>query len=134
MGAADFMLGTLGSEVKMSTNDAQMNRSLENIVKETRLAGGSLVRYKQAQMSHWQWVYSWIPGLTRHVYDGGMGRNDLFALLQADSEMSYLVPADNALQAAYTVRFTKDSWREHLVFKSGDYWAYTLSFELVQTK
>lgn len=134
MALFDYQLGTLGSEGKLSQNDAEFQFSLQNVVIEKQLANGTTVRYKRAQMGKWQWVYTAIPGKSRDVYDGGMSRNDLFALMQADNEMSYLVPSDQGLQLAYTVRFGANTWKEKIIQRNGDYWLWQLSFELIQTR
>jgi hypothetical protein len=118
----------------MSSNDAMLSHTVEMIAKETRLAGNHLVRYKQGQMGHWLWQYKYLPGKTTYVFDGGLGRNDLKALYSADNEMNYLAPSDNGGQVAYTVRFAIGSWRERIVFRSGDFWAYEVFFELIQTQ
>lgn len=127
-----YLLGTAGSEQPLSANDATVSFYVEMIRRDTRLAGGNLISYKVAQKGHWQWRYSWLPGKRTFVYDGGLSRNDLFALLQADNAMSFLVPQDNAPQIAYTVRFAIGSWRERLIKRAGDFFAYEVSFELVQ--
>lgn len=127
-----YLLGSLGAEQPMSANDASISSYVEMIRKDTRLAAGNMVSYKVAQKGHWQWRYAYLPGLRAYVYDGGMSYNDLFALMQADVTMSFLVPADNAPQAAYTVRFALGSWRQRLVKRAGDFFAYEVSFELLE--
>ena len=95
-------------------------------------AGGNLAVYKVKQIGHWQWHYSWLPGKRAYVYDGGLSRNDLRALYEADTTMSFLMPRDAAPHASYTVRFTANSWRERVLKVAGDCWYYELFFELVQ--
>src|ERR1041385_8123445 len=130
-----YQLGTLGSEVLMSANDADLQQTVKNIAKDQWLLSGNLVRDKIAQRFTWAWHYSWIPGKKRDVYDGGMGRNDLLALYQADAAMSFLVPNDQGAQLAYTVRFVLDSWTEKCVWhpQGSDYYSWDLSFALIQT-
>lgn len=135
MAAIDYhLIGTLGSELPLSNNDASYFHNVENFIQEVRLASAVLKRYKIAQMGHWQWQYKSLYGKRRDVYDGGLGRNDLFALLQADNEMSYLVPQDQGGYLSYTVRFAKDSYRNQPLFRSGDLWAWSVAFELIQVK
>lgn len=127
-----FLLGALGSEQPLSNNQADFTQTVEQFISEVRLASGILKRYKQAQMGHWQWQYKYIFGKKRDVFDGGLGRDDLYALLQADNEMSYLTPQDQGGYLSYTVRFAKDSWRNQIIWRNGDSWAWSLAFELIQ--
>jgi hypothetical protein len=127
-----YYLGAPGSEQPLSANDVSLSVFTEDLRKDQRLAGGNLVVYKIKQIGHWQWHYAWLPGRRAYVYDGGMSRNDLRALYEADAIMSFLVPQDSAPHAAYTVRFTANSWREMLLKRAGDCWFYEVYFELVQ--
>lgn len=133
MAYTDYALGTLGSEQKISNNDATLTRVLEDGKNDTRLPNGNLVRYKLYSKFHWQFSYSYIYGEKKYVFDGGMGRNDLYTLYAADVAMSFLEPNDQGAQTAYTVRFVANSWQESLLYRDNDKWAYSLSFELVQT-
>ena len=127
-----YYLGTLGSESPLSSNDAMLSVFTEDLRKDLRLSGGNLVVYKIKQIGHWQWHYSWLPGKHAYVHDGGLSRNELRALYQADATMSFLEPRDVAPHAAYTVRFAANSWRERLLKRAGDCWYYEVYFELTQ--
>lgn len=129
-----YYLGTAGSESMLSANDADIAQASENNSKDIRLQGTNrLVRYKIPVMYKWKFKYKYIYGHSFQQYDKGLGRNDLFTLYQADNEMSFLVPTDTGGLASYTVRFTLGSWNEQLIHRSGDFFTWGLSFELVQT-
>ncbi len=133
MSSFDYRLGAAGAEGLLSANDATFSHSIENIIREKRLANGALIRYKVAQINHWQWRYSWLPGKQRDVYDGGMGRNELLALYNADQAMNFIVPNQNAVPATYSVRFEANSWRDRILWWGGpDAVAYEVMFNLVQ--
>lgn len=127
-----FAIGALGSEARLSSNDATLNITVEDIFRETRVASGTLKRYTVAQKLHFQFAYKYLFAKTRDVYDSGLGYNALFALKVADQEMNFLSPSDSGAQTAYTVRFAIGTWRSSIVFRSSDVWAYSLNFELVQ--
>lgn len=131
-----YQLGTLGSESLLSGNDGNVSQGVHNLAKDVWLLSGILVRNKIAQRFQWQWNYTRIAGKKRDVFDGGMGRNDLLALYQADVEMSYLVPNDQGAQLSYTVRFVLDSWQETLIWhpKDSDLYDWQLNFTLIQTR
>ncbi len=130
MAATDYMLN--GS--KLSNNDAMLNTKYEDLVKDARLAGGSLVRYKIAKKKHWLFRYADIWGHSGQQFDGGLGRNDLLALFQADTTYTLLEPNDQGAPISYTVRFAAGSWNETLRFRSvsGDVFRWALSFELAE--
>jgi hypothetical protein len=132
MAITDYLLGVSGSERKLSANDADLDQSVEDLVNETRLAGGALVRYKRAKKLHFRFRYEYLYGKDRDVYDGGMGRNSLYALYMADGVMNLIAPDDQSGQLTYSVRFAASTWNESLVFRSGDVKAWRLSFELVE--
>ncbi len=129
-----FYLGASGSEQPLSANDASLAHSVEDLRKDTRLAGGKLISYKILQVHQWQWRYTWLPAHRRDVFDGGMSRDDLYALYQADEVMSYLTPEPNAPHTTYSVRFAANSWRERIVRRAGDFWAFEVMFTLVQVQ
>jgi len=129
----DYALGVLNSEVKISANDADVQVSYEDGWTDTRLPNGILVRYVLYQKKHWTFTYSWIYGEKKYIHDFGMSRNDLLALYVANAEMSFLEPTDSAGQNAYTVRFVVGSWKEDLLFRHYDRYAYHVEFELVQS-
>jgi hypothetical protein len=127
------MLGVAGSEAVLSANDATFNHSIEDIIREKRLANGALVRYKVTQINHWQWRYSWLPGKQRDVYDGGLGRDELLALYKADQVMNFIVPNQSAAPTTYSVRFEANSYRDRIVWRGGpDATAWEVMFNLVQ--
>lgn len=130
MASSDYVL----AGQKLSNNDAMLNTKYESLVKETRLAGGSLVRYKIGIRKHWLFRYADIWGHSGQQYDGGAGRNDLLALWQADTTMTLLEPNDQGAQTSYTVRFAAGSWNETLRFRSpsGDVFRWALAFELME--
>lgn len=132
MAVVDFLLGVLGSEQKLSANDADFNHSVEDILKENTLAGGNLIRYAIKQREHWAFRYSWLPGKQRDVYDGGMGRDELYALYKGFTSYSLLIPNQGLAQSSYTVLFAAGSWSDHLILRAGDRWNWSVSFELVQ--
>lgn len=130
----NYLLGTLGSESKLSNNDANLQRGYIDGVIDTRLPNGNLVRYKLYKMRTWDFTYSWLYGEKKYIYDGGMSRNDLLALYEADIEQSFLEVNDQGAQTSYTVRFEANSWSEELLFRNNDKWAWKVAFKLVQTK
>jgi len=127
-----FALGTLGSESMISYNDANLTVNYEDVAKDQRMAAGNLKRYKILKVAHWLFSYTWITANQRTQRDSGMGYLDLLALYKADTEMSFLEATPNAAQTAYTVRFGLNSFHGQIKFRSGDYAAYGLQFELVQ--
>jgi hypothetical protein len=116
----------------ISANDANLTINYEDIAKDQRMAGGNLKRYKILKAGHWLFSYTWITNNQRTQFDNGMGYQDLLALYKADNEMSFLEATPNSSQTAYTVRFGLNSFHAQLKFRSGDYAAYSLQFELVQ--
>lgn len=125
----------------LSANDASLDQTVEDIIKEVRLASGALKRYKQAQMMHWTFNYKYLWNLSTRVADGGLGRDALYALRVADQEMTLGVPAGAAGQPIsvagfvnYTVRFAANRWQERIVHRNNDSVAWALTFELVQTQ
>lgn len=127
-----YALGAPGSEQMLSANDANLDQAYEDLVKEGRTAAGSLVRYKIAKKLHFAFRYDWLQGHHRDVPDGGMGRNDLLALYQADAVMNLITPSDQNGSNTYSVRFVASSWRETPMWRYGDATAWRLSFELVE--
>lgn len=129
-----YLLGTLGSEKPLSNNDADLSMTIEDIVRENRLPNGTLKRYRTANpLKHWHFTYSSLPGKSTYVFDGGLSRDDLWALYLADAEMSFLESNDQGARTAYTVRFAANSWQQQLLQRVGDFWLWQVSFELVQT-
>jgi len=130
-----YLLGALGAELPMSANDATVSSPTEDLVKDIRLAGGFFKRYRSAPpMKHWQFSYSYLPGKRDYVHDGGLSRNDLWALYTADAEMSFGVPNDQGTWQFYTVRFVANSWADQPVMRNGDFWAWRVNFEILQTQ
>lgn len=124
----------VNQEPFLSNNEASLAGNWEDQATDNRLLGGSLVRYKIKKISHWLFQYRELPGRTKDVFDGGMGRDDIFALYQADTEMYLITPSLGATPVTYTVRFGLQSYREKPVRRSGNYWWWQLSFELVQSQ
>lgn len=129
-----YLLGTAGSELPLSNNEAALSITIEDMVQERRLPNGTLKRYRSANpLKHWHFTYATIAGKKTYIFDGGLGRNDLYALYQADAEMSFLEPNDQGVRNAFTVRFAANSWQETLLQRVGDFTLWQLAFELVQT-
>lgn len=128
----NYYLGVAGSERKLSAGDASLDQAVEDLAKETRLAAGALVRYKQAKMLHFRFRYEYLFGLDRDVPDGGMGRDSLSDLYLADNVMNLIVPDDRSGQKTYSVRFAISTWNESLLLRVGDVTAWRVSFELMQ--
>ncbi len=127
-----FYLGTSGSEQPLSANDASCGHSVEDIRKDQRLAGGNLVSYKVAQKHRFAWQWQWLPGKQRDVWDGGLGRDGLYALYVADNVMNFLVPNQGGVHTIYSVRFEANSWREQIVQRTGDFWAWRVMVSLIE--
>lgn len=130
-----FYLGAAGSERQLSALDAELTQSIEDNIREVRTLSGALVRYKAPlhKIVHWQFRYSYLPGLDGYVLDGGMGYNALRALKLSDVVMNLIVPTDNVGPTSYAVRFMSGAWSEHLlVRRGGDYFVWQLNFELVE--
>ncbi len=127
-----FLLGAAGSEQPLSANEGDVQPSIEDLVREVRLAGGNLVRHKIKKIRHWAFSWKDLPGRRQYVYDGGMSRDDLYALYLADTEMNFYEPNDQGAQTLYVVRFAAGSWKEHLAFRNGDMWRWDVQVEIVQ--
>lgn len=125
-----FELGVAGSEKPLATGDCTLAISYRDIARTTRTAGGTLRADVIATKRVFRFAYSWIPGQTRLVPDGGLGRNDLRALYLAGANLSLHLPGESGVEDV-TVRFALDSWQETLLTRGGPYgWTWELSFDL----
>lgn len=130
---SDFELGEAGSEQRLSRCDCDMRQGAAMIGREVRTASGTLVRDVVAIKRTWQFRYSWLPAKKSYVYDGGMGRDELYALYCLKKALSFHVPSQDGAVEDVTVQFAMDSWDEHLIDTDGPWgWVYEVSFTLVE--
>jgi hypothetical protein len=130
---SDYKLGTEGSEVKLSACDCSVQQSANWFGREVRTADGRLKRDKIAIKRTWEFQYSWLPGKQARVYDGGMGRDELYTLYISGNQLSLLVPQEDGVTEQVDVYFGMDSWRERLIMEDGAWGkVWEVSFTLIE--
>jgi hypothetical protein len=128
-----FMLGVALSERPLSENDCEMDVATEQVARETRTAAGALYRDLVATKRRWRFAYSWLPAQRERVFDGGLSRDELWALYQAGGSLSFKIARCNAIPEQTYVMFGLGSYSEKLLLRDaaeGD--VYAVSFELVE--
>ena len=128
---SEFQLGAAGSEAKVSACDCEITTTDVQITREVRTARGSLRRQVVATKRQFGLTYSWLPGKARHTWDGGMGRDELLALYEDGTVMSFDVPGLGVTEDL-TVLFVVGSWNERLLERRNDFWAWRVSFGLIE--
>jgi hypothetical protein len=99
------------------------------ISRAERLASGILVKDVIATKRSWKFTYELLPGATSHVEDGGLGRDDIYALFLAGDAVTLTVPLEDESSDDVDVFITNYSETRRFV---DPHWVYNMSFELVE--
>ena len=128
---SDWELGLAGAERRMSACDCEIEQTEDEISQEARSAFGMLARRFVAVKRRWAVSYAYLPAQRQHVHDGGMGRDELQALLRDGSVLSFHMPREGASYEDVDVVFALDSYKEDLISRDGPRgWCWAVSFVL----
>ena len=130
---AEFELGVAGSEVLLSSCDCGMDIAPEQIARQVRTADAGLKQDMVATKRKFRFDYSWLPGKAAHVADGGMGRDELYALYVAGGVLSLHLPSESLGVEDVSVMFEPGSWSERLLQRDTALgWVWAVAFSLVE--
>ena len=130
---AEFELGVAGTEVLLSSCDCEMDIAPEQIARQVRTAKGDLKQDLVATKRKFRFDYDWLPGKAAHVADGGMGRDELYALYVAGGALSLHLPSEALGVEDVSVMFEAGSWSEKLLLRDTALgWVWAAAFTLVE--
>lgn len=110
-----YLFPSSGSvDTKLSNINRKYDMTLTKIVKEHRLANGSLRRDLIAAKHNFALSWEWLPESTADVSDSGKGAGAIETLANTDGTLYFRVPTEAGGYTQYEVFVAADSFKKTL--------------------
>jgi hypothetical protein len=129
---SEFYLYESGSEPvrHLSAINRKFEVDFTKIVKEHRLANGSLKRDVVAVKRTWKFSWEWLPSKDDDVSDGGLGVESLETLFNSQATLVLRVPNEDSSYNLHNTLVAPDGFHKAMMLKRSSgkrYWNISLS-------